>query len=66
MLSNVADLTQVISSMAIDGVPVTPELAASLSPYTRKQIRRFGKYSLDMEDLPEPLVPTPLPFEILL
>lgn len=64
MLSNVADLTEVLSSMAADGVRVTPELAASLSPYTRKQIRRFGKYSLDMEDLPEPLVPAPLPFEI--
>ncbi|MFF0952201.1 Tn3 family transposase [Rhizobium leguminosarum] len=64
MLSNVADLTEVLSPMAADGLRVTPELAASLNPYTRKQIRRFGRYSLDMEDLPEPLVPAPLPFEI--
>ncbi|MFE0325067.1 Tn3 family transposase [Brucella anthropi] len=64
MLSNVEDLTSVLSAMADDGIRVTPDLAASLSPYTRKQIRRFGKYSLDMEALPEPLVPAPLPFEI--
>jgi hypothetical protein len=27
-------------------------------------VRRFGKYGLDMEDLPDPLVPKPLPFEL--
>jgi hypothetical protein len=64
MLSNVADLTTVLSSMASDGHPVTAELAASTSPYMRKNIRRFGKYGLDMEDLPAPLSPKPLPFEM--
>jgi len=29
----------------------------------REQIRRFGRFALDMEDLPEPLNPQPLPFE---
>ena len=42
MLSNVADLIEALSSMAADSHRVTPELAAALSPYTRKQIRRFG------------------------
>ena len=46
-----------------DGHPVTSELAACLSPYVRKQIRRFGRFSLDMEDQPDPLNPMPLPFE---
>jgi TnpA family transposase len=64
MLSNVADLSEVLSSMAADGHRVTPELAAALSPYIRKQIRRFGKYEIDMDDLPEPLVPGPLPFDL--
>ncbi len=63
MLSNVADLTEVIAGMASDGHPVTPELVASTSPYIREQIRRFGRFALDMEDLPEPLNPQPLPFE---
>ncbi|RVL08319.1 Tn3 family transposase, partial [Sinorhizobium meliloti] len=64
MLSNVADLTDVINSMAADGLPVTPELAASLSPYVRAKIRRFGKYSIDMEVIPKPLAPVPLPFDM--
>jgi TnpA family transposase len=64
MLSNVADLSDVLSSMAIDGHPVTAELAASASPYMRKNLRRFGKYGLDMDDLPDPLVPKPLPFDL--
>jgi hypothetical protein len=64
MLSNVSDLTEVLSSMATDGHPVTAELAASISPYIRKSIRRFGKYDLDMSDLPVPLDPRPLPFDL--
>jgi hypothetical protein len=63
MLSNVADLTAVIADMARDGHPVTPELVAATSPYMREQIRRFGRFTLDMEDLPAPLNPQPLPFE---
>lgn len=63
MLSNVADLTEALSSMDADGRPVTAELAAAISPYMRKNIRHFGKYDLDMDDLPGPLDPRPLPFE---
>jgi len=66
MLSNVADLTDVLSAMAKDGYPVTPALVASLSPYSREHIRRFGRFVLDMTDLPDPLDPRPLPFEIAL
>jgi len=29
----------------------------------REQIRRFGKFSLDMTEMPNPLNPQPLPFE---
>ena len=64
MLSNVADLSEVLSSMATDGHPVSAELAASTSPYMRKNLRRFGKYGLDMEEMPAPLTPKPLPFEL--
>ncbi len=63
MLSNVADLTGVLSGMAADGYPVTPALVTGLSPYMRKHILRFGKYTLDMDDLPGPLDPQPIPFE---
>jgi hypothetical protein len=52
--------------MARDGHPVTPELVARVSPYTREHIRRFGQYVLDMANLPNPLDPAPLPFELAL
>jgi TnpA family transposase len=64
MLSNVVDLTDALTSMAADGLPVTAELAASLSPYTRRHLRRFGQYEIDMNDLPAPLTPGPLPFKV--
>ena len=64
MLSNVADLTETLESMDRDNLPVTPELAAALSPYTRRHIRRFGKYELNMDDQPAPLMPKPLPFDV--
>src|SRR3954453_294966 len=48
MLSNVADMTGVLSGMAADGHAVTPGLVACASPYIRGHILRFGQYALDM------------------
>jgi TnpA family transposase len=64
LLSNVVDMTAVLSSMAADGHAVTPDLVACASPYIRGHILRFGQYALDMGDTPPPLDPQPLPFEI--
>lgn len=61
MLHNVADLTDLLSDMAAEGLPVTKELVSRLSPYMREHIRRFGQYVLDMDDHPPPLEPKPLP-----
>jgi Tn3 transposase DDE domain len=58
MLSNVADTTEALASMAADGQPVTKSLVAYLSPYMREHIRRFGQYVLDMDDLPSPSTPS--------
>ncbi len=44
MLSNVADLTKVLTDMAKDGHPVTPELVASTSPYIRRGPSRTVAY----------------------
>jgi len=64
MLSNIVDLTHVLNAMAEDKLPVAPELAAGISPYLRDHIRRFGRLDVDMTDIPKPLVPTALPFEL--
>ncbi len=61
MLHNVADLTDVLSGMIGEGLPVTPELVSRLSPYLREHIRRFGQYTLDMDEQPPALQPRPLP-----
>ena len=55
MLHNVIDLTEVLHKMTEKGEPATLELAKHLSPYLNGQIRRFGRYDLDMNDLPAPL-----------
>ena len=47
--------------MVAEGLPVTKELIACLSPYLRYHLLRFGKYPLDMDELPPPLHPRPLP-----
>ena len=62
MLHNVADLTDLLSDMTAEGLPVTKELVSRLSPYTCEHIRRFGQYVLDMDDQPSPLEPKPFQF----
>jgi len=55
MLHNVIDLTNVLNEMITQGETVTKELVERLSPYMTQHIRRFGRFFLDMEDIPEPL-----------
>ena len=60
MLQNVVDMTNVLHDLQRDGVRITPELLARLSPYLNGHLKRFGHYILDMETPPEPLQPKPL------
>ena len=60
MLHNVADLIDILENLVTDGFPVTQRHVACLSPYTREHIRRFGRYFLEMEQLPVPLKPRSL------
>ena len=57
VLHNVVDLTKTLNQMAIEGHQLTPQLVERLSPYMTEHIKRFGQYILDMETVPEPLVP---------
>jgi hypothetical protein len=63
MLSNVADMTTVLTNMAAGGHAVTHALVACTAPYIHKHILCFGQYDIDMRDPPPPLDPKPLPFE---
>jgi len=60
MLQNVVDMTNVLHDLQRDGVRITPELLACMSPYLTGHLKRFGHYILDMETPPEPLRPKPL------
>ena len=55
MLHNVVDLTKVLAIMAKEGYTITKELVAGLSPFIRDQIRRFGRYEVDMSEHPPDL-----------
>ena len=55
MLHNVADLTKTLTTMAKEGYRITQELVAYLSPFVREQIRRFGRYDVDMSAYPPDL-----------
>lgn len=55
MLQNVVDLTQLLRELKAEGLVFTKEDVAALSPYITKHIRRFGSYSLDLENKPDPL-----------
>jgi len=60
MLQNVVDMTNVLHDLQRDGMLITPELVAGMSPYLTEHLKRFGHYILDMETPPEPLEPKPL------
>ena len=60
MLHNVHDLTGILADMEAEGWKLTRELLAGLSPYMREHIRRFGRFLLDMDDVPPPLALRPL------
>lgn len=62
MLRNVADLTDVLTSMIDQGHLATSELVGHISPYIRNHIRRFGRFVLDMDQISKPLNPAPIPF----
>jgi len=54
MLHNVNDLTGIIADMEAEGWKLTRELLGGLSPCMREHIRRFGRYLLNMDDMPLP------------
>ena len=55
MLHNVVDLTSVLTEMNAEGKETTKELVAGLTPYIRDQIRRFGRYDVNMDEYPPDL-----------
>ena len=64
MLSNVADMTAVLSRWPRTGTRHARPWSPASAPTPAGTSCRFGQYALDMGDLPGPLDPQPLPFEV--
>lgn len=61
MLHNVIDLTQALIGMANEGMTIKREFVAGLSPYVRDNIRRFGRYDVNMNEPPSELGSVTIP-----
>ena len=60
MLHNVVDLTATVNELVAEGMTVTEEMVAHLSPYMRENIQCFGRYDLEIDSVSTPLEPIPL------
>ncbi len=49
ILHNVEGMTKVLKNLQDEGVEITQELLAALSPYRTHHINRFGDYTLDLD-----------------
>jgi hypothetical protein len=49
ILHNVEGMSRTLAEMRKEGIELTPEILAGLSPYRTSHINRFGDYHLDLE-----------------
>jgi len=64
ILYNVVSMTKVISELIEQGYPIDQDILASLSPFRKGNINRFGTYSMDMDrELPHIEFNIPLKIE---
>ena len=52
---NVAQLSRALAQLRDQGYPLDPEAVAALSPYRTAHLDRFGRCTLDLTQVPEPL-----------
>jgi TnpA family transposase len=55
ILHNTDRMTKVLKKLAEEGIQITPDILASLSPYRTSHINRFGDYTLDLQRKIAPL-----------
>ncbi len=55
ILHNIFDMSVALETLKHRGYVVAPETVAQLSPYVTRNWRRFGEYSVDMDQVPPPL-----------
>ncbi|MCM5575473.1 transposase, partial [Xanthomonas hortorum pv. pelargonii] len=55
ILHNVEGMSRTLAEMRKEGIELTPEILAGLSPYRTSHINRFGDYHLDLDREVAPL-----------
>tara|TARA_A200000113_G_C8633343_1_gene279995 strand:- start:109 stop:501 length:393 start_codon:yes stop_codon:yes gene_type:complete len=55
ILHNTDRMTKVLRQLSDEGVEITQEVLAGMSPYRTSHINRFGDYTLDLKRKIEPL-----------
>lgn len=55
ILHNAEGMSRTLAEMRKEGIELTPEILAGLSPYRTSHINRFGDYHLDLEREVAPL-----------
>ncbi|MCA0247930.1 MAG: transposase, partial [Proteobacteria bacterium] len=55
ILHNVEGMTRTLAELRKEGIELSPDILAGLSPYRTSHINRFGDYTLDLEKEIAPL-----------
>ena len=55
IFQNVFEVSRILHELVQEGYKVDPAAVAGLSPYLRRHINRFGRYSLDVNRTPQKL-----------
>lgn len=66
ILQNAVDISIAVQKLHEEGYEIKQEDLATLSPYLTRNLRRYGDYVVDINDIPHPLeLAIPLPIMIL-
>ncbi len=55
ILHNTFDISSIVRSLIAEGYIIRPRALATISPYLTAHLKRFGDYTIDDSNLPQPL-----------
>ena len=54
IFQNTVDITLAIQTLIAQGYQINHRMLATLSPYITRNLRRYGDYVLDLDNIPQP------------
>ena len=55
ILHNAVDLSLTIQQLSKEGVSISRQMLASLSPYLTRHLNRYGDFVIDLQTIPMPM-----------